>query len=70
MSNLANILHDFRVFPRLTLVGYMATLWGSIEWFKGIPNPTGEQVAFMASIIGLAGVIFGFYTKTTSGTEK
>lgn len=70
MDKIAQKLHDYRAFPRLTLCFYFYLLWDFQKWFQGTGNPTPEHVAALTVMVGLAATIFGFYTKTTSGTEK
>lgn len=66
----AKLLHDYRAFPRLTLLSFLGSMAYTIHWFCSLPDPTVNQVAFMTTMSTLGGVIFGFYTKTVSGTEK
>ena len=70
MIDISKILHDYRVFPRSFLVFYSVLLWEITQWFEAIPEPSTPQVAFISAFVGLGGAVFGFYTKTTSGTIK
>ena len=68
--NIPQLLHDYRVFPRITLMGYSGLLYYTTEWFMGLSDPTTQQAVLMTTIAGLSAAVFGFYTTTVSGTRK
>ena len=68
--NISMILHEYRVFPRVILLGYSGLLYYVTEWFMSLPDPTTQQTVLMTTIAGLSAAVFGFYTTTTSGTNK
>ena len=63
-SAIAEMLDAFRIAPRLVLAQYSFWLWDSYQWYIHLPVPTTEQTALIATIVGFAGVIFGFYSKS------
>ena len=70
MSKYSQFIHDYRVFPRLVLLGYSVLLYDVVGWFKGLADPTTQQTALITAIVGLSAAIFGFYTTTVSGLQK
>ena len=67
---ISKFIHDYRIFPRVTLVSYSGLLYYVTEWFMGLTDPTTQQTILVTTIAGLSAAVFGFYTTTTSGTNK
>lgn len=66
-SAIAELVDAYRLAPRLILAQYSYWLWDAYQWYIHLAVPTTEQTALLATIVGFAGVIFGFYSK--SGRE-
>lgn len=64
LKNLHVHIDNFRVFPRIYLGGYGILIYTIGTWFMGIPDPTGAQAAFVATMVGASAHVFGLYTKS------
>jgi len=62
--NIAEIVDAFRIIPRIILIGYVYMLYSSTVWFMNLPDPSGSQSAFVATLWGAAAAITGFYNMT------
>jgi hypothetical protein len=70
MNKYAEYLHDFRVFPRAVVTGYAWLVWDVVQWYEALAAPTTQQTVLLTTVVSFSAAIFGFYTTTTSGTEK
>lgn len=57
-------LDEWRIVPRLMVILYGCLLWAVTYWFMGLVTPTNSQAAFVSTIVGAAGMIFGFYVNS------
>lgn len=57
-------LDAWRVVPRLLVTGYGVMVWRVAEWFMSVPDPTAQQSAFVATVVGAAAAWFGLYVNS------
>jgi len=55
---------SWRIMPRIMVGLYGTLMYNVSEWFMSLPVPTGAQAAFVSTIVGAAGMIFGFYVNS------
>ncbi|MEW8064174.1 MAG: hypothetical protein AB2797_13745 [Candidatus Thiodiazotropha sp.] len=65
-KKIADVLNDLRIMPRMVVFGYAWMMWDVSQWFMKLPAPLGSQAAFIATMIGAASVVFGFYVNSGS----
>ena len=61
MNQFADILSQYRVFPRLFSIAYLFLLFEASRWFMALPVPTTEQAGFVATMVATAAAWFKFY---------
>ena len=64
LTAIPDILDDFRVVPRVIVILYGYIFYDVTTWFMNLPDPSNAQVAFVSTIVGVAGAFFGIYQKT------
>lgn len=64
------LLDYLKVTRRTVLVVYGYFLYETSQWFFSLPDPTTQQVTYVTAILGLAGIIFGFYSNSPSDYVK
>lgn len=57
-------LNQYRVIPRLMVAGYGLLMYQVADWFMKLPDPSGTQAAFVSTLVGVSGAIFGLYATT------
>ena len=63
MSQYADWLSQFRVFPRLFSIFYLYGAYEIADWFMGIEDPSAPQSAFASAVIAAAAAWFKFYVE-------
>lgn len=68
----AECLNRLRIIPRVIVAGYGWLVWIVAQWFMNLPDPGTQQAALVTTIVGAAGIIFGFYMQggITAGGSK
>ena len=61
MSQYADWLAQFRVFPRLFSIFYLYGMHEVAAWFMALDAPSTEQAAFATGVITVAAAWFKFY---------
>ena len=64
------ILDYLKVTRRTVLVVYGYFLYETSHWFFALPDPSTQQVTYVTAILGLAGIIFGFYSNSPADYVK
>lgn len=64
LLNLAEIIDAYRVVPRAMLLAYGYVAWDILAWIQGVPVVTTQHAAILASVLGLAAPLAGFYQST------
>ena len=57
----AECLNRLRIIPRVIVAGYGWMCWIVVQWFMVLPSPDTQQAALVTTVVGAAGMIFGFY---------
>lgn len=60
----AEVVDAYRLIPRFILCFYGLFLWEVCVWFMGLPDASSQQAAFVSTVVGIAGVVVGFYQNT------
>lgn len=60
----AEVIDANRLVPRAIMAGYGYAFWRLLEWYMALPEPTNQQSAAFASMVGLAGAVTKFYVET------
>lgn len=58
---IADCLNRLRIIPRVIVAGYAYLIWHVTEWFMALPSPDTQQAALVTTVVGAAGLVFGFY---------
>jgi hypothetical protein len=61
----SDLLRQYRVFPRLFAVFYLALTWDVVTWAMTVPEMSNAQAAFVASIVTGAAAYFKFYVESS-----
>jgi hypothetical protein len=54
-------LNRLRIIPRVIVAGYGYLVWDVVQWFQLLENPATQHAALVTTVVGAAGLIFGFY---------
>lgn len=54
-------LNRLRIIPRIIVAGYGYLIWHVVQWFMALPDPGTQQAALVTTVVGAAGLVFGFY---------
>lgn len=57
----AQRINDYRVFPRLMLLGVSYVVYHSLEKFWQLDSPTTEQTAVVGIVVGIIPAVIAFY---------
>ena len=60
----AEIVNDFRVWPRLLISMYGYLVYEVTLWYMTLPDPSAPQSSFLALIWGASAAWFGLYVKS------
>lgn len=69
----AECLNRLRIIPRAIIAGYGWLVYEVVQWFMVLPDPNTQQSALITTMVGAAGIIFGFYMQggiTAGGGSK
>lgn len=58
---LAEMIDNFRIVPRLCLLGYGYILYNVVIWYMAIKNHGVEDTAFVTGVIGVSSIVIGLY---------
>jgi hypothetical protein len=61
----SDVLRQYRVFPRLFAIFYLALTWDVVTWAMSVSDMSNAQAAFVASIVTGAAAYFKFYVETS-----
>ena len=64
MNKWAQQFNEFRVIPRLLILGYSWLLYEVSFWFMALIAPTNTQAAFVSTLVGASAAIFGLYANS------
>ena len=54
-------LDDWRVVPRLLIIGMLVMTYRVVEWFMALPEPTLEQAGLVSVMTGALTGAFGLF---------
>jgi len=61
----SDVLRQYRVFPRLFAIFYLAMTWDVVTWAMTVPDMSNAQAAFVSAITAGAAAYFKFYVETS-----
>jgi len=64
LLDLAAMVDEFRLFPRIFLFGYGALAWKSCLWYMSLPAPSTEQTAFVTLLSTVFAPMTNWYMQT------
>lgn len=67
---MAELINRYRIVPRLIVLSTLWLTWKLTYWFMQLPDPTGEQTAFVTGFTAGAVAFFKFYMHTPKGTAE
>ena len=68
MTDFAKKCNEWRIVPRLLIMGYGYTFYEVSQWFMTLDDPTVTQAAFVSTIVGAAAAFFGLYVNSGKST--
>lgn len=66
----AATVNRWRIIPRIIVGVYGYVFWEVTQWFMQLPEPTGAQSAFVATIVGAAAAFFGLYCNSGASLSE
>lgn len=63
-DTLPKAVDNWRLAPRVFVIGYGWLMWDVAKWFMTLPEPNAAQSAFVSTMTGVAAAIFGFYVNS------
>lgn len=64
MNKNADVLNEYRVFPRLFAVLYAVLVAVTSTWFMGLADPSAAQAGFVSAIATASAAYFKFYVES------
>ena len=62
-------LNNYRLIPRILILGYSWLLYDVSLWFMSLSDPSGTQAAFVSTMVGASAAFFGLYTRSGNGND-
>jgi hypothetical protein len=63
-------INNFRIIPRLILLGYWHLIWHLVSWYEALgATATTQQTSFVSVILGTFPLVLNFYL-TSGGDVK
>tara|TARA_Y100000996_G_scaffold358210_1_gene299762 strand:+ start:1453 stop:1686 length:234 start_codon:yes stop_codon:yes gene_type:complete len=60
--DLAHMVDQWRIFPRLFITTYIYLLYEVVMWYMGLDAPSMEQSGLVSVVVGAGAAWFGLYT--------
>ena len=60
--DLAHMVDQWRIFPRLFITTYIYLLYKVVVWYMDLAAPTMEQSGLVSVVVGAGAAWFGLYT--------
>ena len=54
-------LNEWRIIPRLLILGYLVAFYDATQWFMALNDPSNAQAGFVSTIVGAGAAWFGLY---------
>ena len=67
--DLAHMVDQWRIFPRLFLTVYIVLLYKVVIWFMDLPSPNFEQSGLVSIVVGAGAAWFGLYTGSSKNRK-
>ena len=61
---MSDLIKQYRVFPRLFAIFYLALTWDVVTWAMTQPDMSNAQAAFVSAITAGAAAYFKFYVES------
>ena len=60
--DLAHIVDQWRIFPRIFISTYIYLLYKVVIWYMNLVDPSMEQSGLVSIVVGAGAALFGLYT--------
>ena len=67
--DLAHMVDQWRIFPRVFICTYIYLLYKVVTWYMALQDPTMEQSGLVSIVVGAGAAWFGLYTGSGSKTK-
>ena len=67
--DLANMVDQWRIFPRIFITTYIYLLYRVTVWYMALDAPTMEQSGLVSVVVGAGAAWFGLYTGSSKSSK-
>ena len=67
--DLAHMVDQWRIFPRLFITTYIYLLYKVVIWYMDLAAPSMEQSGLVSVVVGAGAAWFGLYTGSSKPQE-
>ena len=68
--DLAHMVDQWRIFPRLFITTYIYLLYKVVIWYMDLAAPSMEQSGLVSVVVGAGAAWFGLYTGSSKSQDK
>tara|TARA_B100000749_G_scaffold88338_1_gene67046 strand:- start:650 stop:886 length:237 start_codon:yes stop_codon:yes gene_type:complete len=68
--DLAYMVDQWRIFPRLFITTYIYLLYKVVIWYMDLAAPSMEQSGLVSVVVGAGAAWFGLYTGSSKSQDK
>ena len=67
--DLAHMVDQWRIFPRVVITTYIYLLYKVVIWYMDLAAPSMEQSGLVSVVVGAGAAWFGLYTGSSKSQE-
>ena len=67
--DLANMVDQWRIFPRIFITTYIYLLYRVTVWYMALDAPSMEQSGLVSVVVGAGAAWFGLYTGSSKSSK-
>ena len=67
--DLAHMVDQWRIFPRLFITTYIYLLYKVVIWYMDLAAPSMEQSGLVSVVVGAGAAWFGLYTGSSKSSK-
>ena len=67
--DLAHMVDQWRIFPRVFITTYIYLLYKVVIWYMNLAAPSMEQSGLVSVVVGAGAAWFGLYTGSSKSQE-
>ena len=68
--DLAHMVDQWRIFPRVFITTYIYLLYKVVIWYMNLAAPSMEQSGLVSVVVGAGAAWFGLYTGSSKSQSK